>query len=59
MSEHREYEVRPNGANKTSMRAVKLPGEQRHTERSVSAKDIARRLAVEKRERAMKERIGG
>jgi hypothetical protein len=45
-SEHREYEVRPVGAGRTAVRAVKLPGEQRHADISESAKTIAKRLAA-------------
>jgi hypothetical protein len=58
-SEHRDYEVRPVGTGRTAVRAVKLPGEQRHTDRAESAKDIAKRLALSKREKQLKDRTRG
>lgn len=58
-SERREYEIRPTGSSRPGLRSVKLPGEQRHTDRSEGAKDIARRLAIAKREKALRERAGG
>jgi hypothetical protein len=57
--EYREYEVRPVGAGRTAVRAVKLPGEQRHADISESAKTIAKRLAIAKREKQMKDAMRG
>lgn len=59
MSERREYEVRPAGGGRKGVRSIKLPGEQRHVNSAESAEAIARRLAISKRERTLKERVGG
>ncbi len=53
MSE-RQYE-KADSRGRTGLRAVKLPGETRHSDRSESAKDIARRLAIAKREKKLKD----
>ncbi|WP_413709830.1 hypothetical protein [Rhizobium sp. Rhizsp82] len=59
MSNRREYEARPAGTGRKGVRSIKLPGEQRHVERAEPAEAIARRLAISKRERDLKERTGG
>ncbi len=56
--ERREYETRPEKGSK-GLRSVKLPGEQRHVDRSEPAADIARRLKVAKREKQLKDRVRG
>ncbi|MBB2720575.1 hypothetical protein EFR00_17530 [Rhizobium sophoriradicis] len=58
-TERREHEARPSGGGRKGLRSIKMPGEQRHVERSESATDIARRLAATKREKQMKERLRG
>jgi|GEM_PF-1569475 len=58
-TERREYELRPANGGRKGLRSIKLPGEQRHVERSESASDIARRLAIGKRERQLKDRLRG
>lgn len=50
----REYE-KADSRGRTGLRAVKRPGEARHADRSESAKDIARRLAIAKREKRLKD----
>lgn len=54
--EHREQ--RP-AIGHTQLRSVRLPGQAMHETRSEPAKDIARRLAIAKRERELKERLRG
>lgn len=54
MSERREYE-KADARGRKGLRSVKLPGEQRHADRSESAEAIARRLAIAKRERRLKD----
>jgi len=56
--ERREYE-KADARGRKGLRSVKLPGERRHTDRSESPSEIAKRLAIAKRERAMKERERG
>ncbi|NKM55798.1 hypothetical protein GFL21_14875 [Rhizobium anhuiense] len=58
-SERREYELRPAGAGRKGLRSIKLPGERRHVDRSESATDIAKRLAIAKREKQLKDRLRG
>ncbi len=52
-------EERPVGKERDKKRAVKLPGETRHVERIESAKVIARRLAVSKRQREVEAKARG
>lgn len=54
MFERREYE-KADARGRKGLRSVKLPGEQRHADRSESAEAIARRLAIAKRERRLKD----
>ncbi|WP_172401999.1 hypothetical protein [Ensifer aridi] len=53
-----EYEQAA-GKERDKKRAVKLPGETRHLERVESAKVIARRLAVAKRQRELEAKQRG
>lgn len=52
-SDRVEYE-RAKERRKRGLRAVKLPGEVRHAERSESAETIARSIAIAKREARLK-----
>ena len=47
------------GKERNKVRAVKLPNETRHVDRAESAKDIAKRLAVGKRQRQMEAKLRG
>ncbi|WP_337267108.1 hypothetical protein [Oryzifoliimicrobium ureilyticus] len=58
-TERREYESRPADGGRKAPRSVKLPGEARHGSTAEPAASIARRLAMAKRERKMKERLDG
>lgn len=53
MSTERQQYEQAAGQERDKKRAVKLPGETRHVERVESAKVIARRLAVGKRQREL------
>lgn len=57
-TEHREYE-KADGRKRKGLRLVKLPGETRAVERSESATDIARKLAIAKREKRLKAIVNG
>lgn len=57
--ERREYEARPSGGKAQATRQVKLPGEAGHIARAETAKSIARRLRIAKREARMKELARG
>ncbi|MGK9261195.1 hypothetical protein KXS15_09550 [Sinorhizobium meliloti] len=58
MSDHREYEQAA-GKERDKKRAVKLPGETRHVARVESAKVIARRLTIGKRQRELEAKARG
>lgn len=54
MFERREYE-KADARGRKGLRSIKLPGEAKHSERSESAEAIARRLAIAKREKRLRD----